>query len=175
MIKYVKHFFNPYIKVKKSKIHNVGVYAKKDIKKNTKIIEYLGKKITHDEYDKLYEKMLDEYKKNPNKKAAVYTFTLDDDYVLDGGVWWNLAKYFNHSCNPNCEAFSDEDGTIEVYAKRDIKKGEELLYNYGYDIENYEDHPCHCGSKDCVGYIVDEEQWPQLKKILSKNSKKKTT
>ena len=65
--------------------------------------------------------------------------------------------------------------TREVTAIRDhfgakplwmYKKGEEITYDYGYDVDNYEDHPCRCGSKKCVGYIVSEEQWPKLKKLI---------
>lgn len=169
----LKHFFNKYIKVRNSKIHGKGVYARVDIKKGTKIIEYLGRKITHVQSEKLYEKMLEKHKKNPEKFASVYTFTLNDEYDLDGGVWWNLAKFMNHSCNGNCESVSEDDGSIAVYTLKNVKKGDELVYNYGYDVENWEDHPCRCGSRQCVGYIVNEEQWPKLKKLKGKNKKKK--
>lgn len=164
----LKHFFNPYIKVRNSKIHGKGVYARKDIKKGTKIIEYLGRKITHAQSEKLYERMFELHKKNPEKYASVYTFTLDDKYDLDGGVWWNLAKFMNHSCSGNCESVSEEDGTITVYTIKNVKKGSELVYNYGYDVDNWEDHPCRCGSKRCVGAIVSEDQWSKLEKLKSK-------
>ena len=169
----LKHFFNPYIRVRNSKIHGKGVYARCDIKKGTKIIEYLGKKITHAESEKLYEKMFERHKKNPKKYASVYTFTLDENYDLNGGVWWNLAKFMNHSCSGNCESVMEEDGTIVVYALKKIKKGDELVYNYGYEVENWEDHPCRCGSKRCVGHIVNEIQWDKLKTLKSKSKKKK--
>jgi hypothetical protein len=48
-------------------------------------------------------------------------------------------------------------------ALRDIKATEELTFNYGYDLENFEDHPCRCGSERCVGYIVAESLWDDLK------------
>jgi len=51
-----------------------------------------------------------------------------------------------------------------------IKKGEEISYNYGYDIEEFEDHPCRCGTDSCVRYIVDKDHWPELKRILSKKN-----
>jgi SET domain-containing protein len=167
----LKHFFNPYIKVRKSKIHGSGVYAKKNIKKGTKIIDYLGLKITHKESEKLYEEMLAKHKKNPKKNASVYTFTLDDNFDLNGDVWWNLAKYFNHSCNGNCESCSEEDGTITIYSLTNIKKGEELTYNYGYGVDNYKDHPCKCGSYNCVGYIVSQDEWKKLEKLKKTKSK----
>ena len=46
---------------------------------------------------------------------------------------------------------------------KDIKKGEEITYNYGYDLDCYEDHPCKCGSENCIGFILAEEHWSQLK------------
>lgn len=168
-MKYIKHFLNPYINVKNSSIHNRGVFAKRNIRKGTRIIEYLGRKMTHEQSEKLYEKMLEKHKENPEKYASVYTFTLDDKYDLDGNVWYNLAKYFNHSCDGNCESMSEDDGTIAIYAKKNIKKGEELTYNYGYDVENYEDHPCRCNTKNCVGYIVSEDQWPILEEMKKEN------
>ena len=167
MLEKFKHFINPYIKVGKSFIHSKGVFARKNIKKGTRIVEYLGREITHQESELLYDKMLENHKQNP-KYASVYTFSIDDEKDLDGDVWWNLAKYINHSCNPNCESMMEEDDTIALYAIRDIKKGEELSFNYGYDVESFKDHPCYCGSKNCVGYIVNEEQWDELEKLKNK-------
>ena len=62
----------------------------------------------------------------------------------------------NHSCAPNCEAELLDD-RIWIIARRDIQPGEEITFNYGYDLENYRDYPCCCGSPHCVGYIVAEE------------------
>ncbi len=166
----LKHFFNEYIKVRRSKIHGNGVYAKRNIKKGTKIIDYIGKKITHEQSEVLYEKMLKIHKKNP-KRASVYTFTIDDKYDLDGDVWWNLAKFFNHSCDGNCESMQEDDNTISLYALKNIKKGQELTFNYGYGVDNYKDHPCKCYSKNCVGYIVAQDQWKKLEKLKKKESK----
>lgn len=170
-IKRLSHFFNPYIKVKKSGIHSKGVFAKKDIPKGTQIIEYIGKIITPEESEKIYEKMFANHLKNPNK-ASVYTFNIDENRDLNGGVWWNLAKYMNHCCSPNCESQMEDNGQIFVYAIRDIKKGEELVYNYGYDAEHYKDHLCRCNSKNCVGHIVAQDQWDKLKKLKEKEAKK---
>lgn len=168
-----KHFFNPYIKVKSSKVHGKGVYAKKDIEKGTRIIEYVGRKITKEESDRIYNKQLELHKKNPTKTGSVYIFNASETHDLDGDVWWNLAKLVNHSCSPNCEALTEDDGTIALYAKKKIEKGTELNFNYGYDAECYEDHPCRCGSKNCVGHIVAKDQWTKLKTLLKDNQKNK--
>ena len=165
----LKHFFNKYIKVKNSKIHGKGVYAKIDIAKGTKIIEYLGKKITKEKSQQIYDKQLELHKKNPQKTGSVYIFDVCETHDLDGDVWWNRAKLVNHSCSPNCEALTEDDGMIALYALKYIKKGEELSFNYGYNVECYLDHVCKCGSKNCVGHIVAKDQWGELKKKLKEN------
>src|SRR6218665_2867925 len=98
--------------------------------------------------------------------AAVYIFTLSKNYDIDGNVPWNTARLINHSCAPNCEAWI-EGRKIFIHALRDINEGEELTFDYGFDIECYEDHPCRWGSEGCVGYIVSREQWPELKQRLA--------
>jgi uncharacterized protein len=155
-----------YVNIKKSKIHNNGVFAKSDIKKDTKIIEYVGEKISKDEAENRVTQTIN----NANEQnGAVYIFELDKETDIDGNVPYNHAKYINHSCNPNCET-EIIDNEIWIIALKNIKKGEELFYNYGYDIEDYEDHPCKCGSDNCVGYIVDEDHWTELKRILKKKT-----
>jgi uncharacterized protein len=157
-----------YIKVKNSGIHNKGVFSKRDIPKGTKIIEYVGEIITKTESDKRAEKQLN-LSESHTKDGGVYIFELNKKYDIDGKVPWNKAKYINHSCNPNAET-ENIKGHIWIIAIKDIKKGKEITYNYGYDLENYQDHPCKCNSKNCMGYITAEEHWPKLKRKL-KNKK----
>ena len=99
--------------------------------------------------------------------GAVYIFTLNERYDINGKVSWNLAKYINHSCDPNCETDIIR-GKIWINAIKDIKKGEELTYDYGYDMHYFEDHPCRCNSKNCVGFIVRSNLRWRLKKKLAK-------
>jgi len=162
-------FKSDLVKVKKSSIHNRGVFAKTDIEEDTFVIEYVGERITKKESDRIADKVLKKSQKNP-KKGAVYIFNVNKKYDIDGDVDYNPAKYINHSCEPNCEAVNVEDH-IWITAKRDIKKGEEISYNYGYDTDSYEDHRCLCGSKKCLGYIVAKEYRKKLKKILRKKKK----
>lgn len=155
--------------VRGSIVHGRGVFARKKIPADTYIIEYVGEKIDKDESNRRGWARMDEVK--DTGEAAVYIFTLDDEWDIDGNVPENAARLINHSCDPNCEAFIDE-GSIWIAALRDIPRGEELFFNYGFDLESYEDHPCLCGSKKCVGYIAGEEYWPKLKKKLEKAKKK---
>ena len=81
--------------------------------------------------------------------------------------------YLCPACRTNSESVC-EDGRIFIYATRDIKKGEEILYNYGYAFENFIDHPCKCGFPECVGYIVAVEDRLKLKKRLRGKKPKKS-
>ena len=129
---------------RRSAIHGTGGFARRSIPAGTTVIEYVGEKITKAESLVRCE---------ANNE---YIFTLDDDFDLDGNVPWNLARFLNHSCAPNCEA-ELEAGRILIIATRDIVAGEELTFNYGYDLADYRDHPCRCGSAECVGFIVAGE------------------
>ena len=155
---------NEYIIVKSSLIHYKGVFAQKDIPQGTRIIEYVGEKVSKEESEKRENQTLQESKQDSDK-GSVYMFELDDVYDIDGNVDWNDARFINHSCEPNCE-IKIMDGHIWVYALRDIKDGEELSYDYGYDVELFKKHPCKCGSPNCVGYIVAQKHRDELKKAL---------
>src|SRR3989344_1673405 len=151
-----KCVLNEYLIAKKSKIHGIGVYALKNIKKETKVIEYVGEKIRKDETDRR------------SKKNYVYIFTLNKIWDVDGKVGGNGSQYINHSCNPNCET-DVKKNRIWIIAFKRIKKGDEIIYDYGYDFDkDYEDHPCKCGSKGCVKYIIVSHHWKKLKKAEEK-------
>lgn len=163
---------NRYWTVRSSSIHNRGIFASTDIPMDTPIIEYVGEKITKAESQRRGDALINRSKKSGG--AAVYIFTLNQRFDLDGAKGRNPARYINHSCAPNCEAYIIR-GRIWIYSLRDIKAGEELTYNYGFDIESWDEHPCRCGADRCVGFIVDEKQWPQLLEKLQEveaNAKK---
>ncbi len=151
-------------KIKKSKIDKKGLYACCDIKKGTRIIEYKGKIIS--------TKKSDTDPKFNNDKA-IYLFNINKKLDLDGDFKFNTARLINHSCEPNCEVF----GTglkIWIYAMRNIKKNDELSYDYGFNFdEDYKQYPCKCGSARCVGYIVREGSRWRISKFSKQNKYKK--
>ena len=153
-------------KVKKSKIHATGVFATEIIKKNTSIIEYIGEKILKSEGDKRSERRINKYL-NSKSTGSVYIFELNKKYDIDGAKSFNKARFINHSCNPNCEVDIIR-GRIWISSIKQIQKGEELTYDYGYefDKDDYKDHICKCGSKNCIGYIISSDDWPKYKKYL---------
>ena len=138
--------------IRRSQIQGRGVFATRNIASGEKLIEYRGERISDDEADRRYPFEDDE-------RHHTFLFRLDDGSVIDAGVRGNAAKYINHSCDPNCEAL-EEDGRIFIYALDDIRKGEELAYDYNYILDephnpaNKKLYPCYCGARKCRGTIL---------------------
>lgn len=148
--------------VKKSNIDKRGLYASKNIKAGEKIIEYVGKLISKKETES-----------NPkfDNERDIYLFNLNEKWDLDGDYHWNTARLINHSCNPNCEV-EGKGLKLWIRAIKDIKKGEELSYDYGfsYSKEDLDNFICKCGSKNCCGYIVREpSRWRINKRFKISN------
>ena len=148
-------------KVKKSNIDKRGLCASKNIKSGTKIIEYIGKLISKKETET-----------NPkfDNEKDIYLFNLNSKYDLDGDYNWNTARLINHSCNPNCEV-EGKGLKLWITTIKDIKKGEELSYDYGfgYDVD-YKQFPCKCGSQNCAGYIVRQGSRWRINRKFKKNN-----
>ena len=144
-------------KIKKSNIDKRGLCASKNIRAGSRIIEYIGKIISNKEVEK-----------NPkfDNSKDIYLFDLNKKFSLDGDYKWNTARLINHSCNPNCEV-EGKGLKLWITAIKDIKKGEELSYDYGFRYDSdYKQFPCKCGSLKCVGYIVREgSRWRINKKF----------
>lgn len=102
--------------VKKSN-SGLGLFALKDFKKGELIIEYTGEKITEAE---------------ANRRGGKYLFELNDAWTIDGKSRENKARYINHACKPNAyPELDDAEEHIFIYAKKAIRSGEEITYNYG--------------------------------------------
>lgn len=110
-----------------------GLFAKKPIRKGAFVIEYTG--------TPLPTKVADEMSNR-------YLFDMENGTTIDGTPLSNTARWINHSCDPNCEAFI-EDGKIMIYACKNINEGEELSFDYGqeYFDEFLGPEGCLCGAK----------------------------
>ena len=159
-----------YIEVRESEIHGTGVFARIQVPKGKKVIEYIGEKITKKESERRSITLI-EKNQGSETDGAVYIFEVNKRHDIDGNIPENTARFINHSCDPNCEPDVIRN-RVWLISTRKIKKGEELSYNYGLDLEDYEEHKCKCGAKKCVGYITDEDNWPKLKKLITKKRKK---
>jgi len=155
----------PWFIVRRSEIHSRGIFARRDIPNDTRILEYTGERVTKAESQRRATARIERAKKTG--RAAVFIFDINKKHDIDGGVRGNVARLMNHSCDPNCEAFIMR-GRVWIYSRRKIAAGEELTYNYGFDLEHWSEHPCLCGCDNCVGFIVDRKYWRKLRDIIAK-------
>lgn len=152
----------PYYSVRNSKIHGRGVFAKKPIRKGTRIIEYTGPIVSTEEADVIGVQ-------NENGHSHTMLFEIDKDRVINGNEGGD-ARYLNHGCDPNCETVQDGD-RIFIEAIRAIKTGEELCYDYHLQVPGKitdkvkKEYACFCGSPKCRGTQIAPE-------ILAKQAKK---
>jgi SET domain-containing protein len=141
-----------YFEIRRSPIQGRGAFALRRIRKGTRLIEYTGEHISHDEADRRYDEAT-------MKRHHTFLFTLNKRTVVDAAVGGNEARFINHSCDPNCEAVIDS-GHIYIEAKRTIQPGEELVYDYQYERADDADesdekrYPCRCGAPNCRGTIL---------------------
>ena len=156
------------VEVRNSPVHGRGVFAVAPIKKGTRILEYLGDRVSHEAADKRYE----DHDENDNH---TFLFIVDKKTVIDAGVGGNDARFINHQCEGNCESVI-ENRRVFIDAARDIEPGQEL--GYDYEIGREKDDPpnvdeiyaCRCGSPRCRGTML----WP-AKKPAPKRRKAKAT
>ncbi len=134
-----------------SPIHGTGGFATADIPKGTRLLEYVGERIDKQESLRRCE------------SGNGFIFSLNDLEDLDGDVDCNPARWLNHSCSPNCEAVAENE-QIWLVALRAISTGEEITFDYGYDLVDYREHPCVCGAPNCVGYIVAQEFFEHVRR-----------
>ncbi|XP_043959917.1 histone-lysine N-methyltransferase 2C isoform X2 [Gambusia affinis] len=130
----------------RSGIQGLGLYAARDIEKCTMVIEYIGTIIRSEvanRKERLYEA----------QNRGVYMFRIDNDYVIDATITGGPARYINHSCAPNCitEVVTvEKENKIIISSSRRIQRGEELCYDYKFDLEDDQHKiPCHCGAVNC--------------------------
>lgn len=97
------------------------MFATRPITKNTRIIDYAGEKIPNRESLRREKRYL--------KQGHIWCFKLNRQYNRDAAVGGNDARYINHACTPNCYTQVDGD-EIWIIAAKNIRKGEELTYNY---------------------------------------------
>lgn len=112
----------------------LGLFTIEPISKGKRIIEYLGEVLTSEEAD---------------AKGGKYLFEINERFTIDGSARSNLARYLNHSCRPNAEAFIIGK-RIWIWSKSNIKAGEAITIHYGKRY--FDDHirPKGCKCEACV-------------------------
>ena len=143
------------LQVRRSGVHGKGVFALVDIPRGARIIEYVGEVISWDEAQRRHPH-------DPSDPNHTFYFHIDDQHVIDALHGGNASRWINHSCSPNCKA-DEQDGRIFITARRAIRAGEELNYDYGLVIDEpltdelRADYPCRCGSRACRGTLLSSD------------------
>lgn len=156
-------------KIRESVIQGKGAFATRRIRKDQRIIEYVGELINDEEVARRYD---DE----SMSRHHTFLFEVDENVTIDGSIGSNDARYINHSCQPNCEAINEEN-RIYIFAKRNIQPGVELCYDYSYaqDEPLTEElrirYQCRCGSPKCRGTILKVKKKRRSKRV-SKNGRR---
>ena len=112
----------------------LGLFTPEAIPAGRRIIEYVGPIVTSEEVD---------------RRGGKYFFEIDENFAIDGSPRTNLARYINHSCRPNAEAFVS-GRRIWIWSKKRIKAGEQITINYGKSY--FDDHirPVGCKCEKCL-------------------------
>ena len=132
---------------------SVGAYSKDGLRKGETVIEYRGKRMTWDE-------ACEQPASDESDPYHTFLFSLDDGRVIDAAIGGNAARWINHSCAPNCETYEDDRGRVYVAARRKIRPGEELSYDYRLEIEGKvgkrmrKAYACRCGARRCRGTML---------------------
>lgn len=139
-----------FTRVGRSRIEGRGVFAKRLIPRGTRIFEYLGERRT------VSSVLLDTL----HDDAHTYLFRLNDQIIIDGSNGGSDARFVNHGCEPNCEAYIFDD-RLYFYASRDIRRGEELTIDYQLGVaighvrgKARDAYACLCGAPGCRGTML---------------------
>jgi SET domain-containing protein len=124
----------PRLRTGNSQLHGTGVFAAEPIPKGTRIIDYAGELIRNDA-------ACEEREERYLAEGHIWVFRVNRAWSRDANVGGNIARFINHSCTPNCR-FEVLDKTIWIRALRDIRRGEELTYDYKTIGERT--IPCRC-------------------------------
>ena len=147
--------------VRHSAIHGRGVFALRKIRKGTPIIEYTGRRTS-------WDRAMEGPESDPRDPAHTMLFELNDGRVIDAHLGGNAARWINHSCEPNCSTYEDEAGRVFIEARRTIRPGEELSYDYELTVDGplskreRAQYVCRCGARNCRGSLLAPDQLSQL-------------
>jgi SET domain-containing protein len=152
---------NEWFELRRSPIQGIGAFAIQDIPKGTRIIEYTGEKISNAEAER---RALEDEK---NNRHHTFLFVLNAKQCLDATFGGNESMFINHSCDPNAETFIPR-GRIWIESLRLIKAGEEITYDYQYDMDKkytdddlFKTYACRCGAAKCRRTIVKTRRRPK--------------
>lgn len=139
-----------------------GLRADEDLHANDFIFEYIGEVINEGHF----RRRMIQYDEEGIKHF--YFMSLSKGEFVDATKKGNLGRFCNHSCNPNCYVDKWVVGDklrMGIFAERNIKSGEELVFNYNVDRYGANPQPCYCGEPNCTGFIGGKTQTERATKL----------
>ncbi len=144
---------------RRSPIHGHGIFALRVLAGDVRLMEYRGRRVSATEVARRFG--------NTAASGHTFLFALNAHYYIDGADGGNLARWINHSCNPNCEAMTyvnidgiEERDRVYIQTLRPISSGEELSFDYAIELSGDIDDAavqawrCRCGAANCRGTMV---------------------
>lgn len=160
----------PNVRVVKTSTRGWGLFSQEEIPTGTFVVEYVGEVIDDDEFRRRV------YRKQKEHDENYYFLNVAKDYTIDAGPKGNVARFMNHSCEPNCETqkwIVNGIKRVGLFALEDIPVNTELTFNYNLDCLGDNKKICQCGAEKCAGFIgAKYKEDKTLKKI--ENSKNET-
>ncbi|PYH95101.1 histone-lysine N-methyltransferase ash1, partial [Aspergillus ellipticus CBS 707.79] len=128
-----------------------GLRTKHAFTSNQMILEYIGEIVTKDE---CLDRMGNAYKSD--KVGDFYLLAIDRNFVIDATKRGSLARFVNHSCQPNCRVESwivGQEPRLALFANSRIEVNEELTFDYQFKPFSRQVDKCKCGSIRCRGVL----------------------
>lgn len=143
------------VEIVKTDKKGYGLRAAESIPAESFVYEYIGEVVDPEDFHKRMRRYHDE------RIPHFYFMMLQKDEYLDATKKGGIARFINHSCNPNCYVAKWQVGKhmrMGIFAQRDVQQGEELTFNYNVDRYGNEAQPCYCGEPNCVGQLGGKTQ-----------------
>jgi [histone H3]-lysine36 N-trimethyltransferase len=150
------------VSVIKTEKKGFGLRADADLRTGDFIYEYIGEVINEPQFRRRMIQYDDE------GIIHFYFMSLSKGEFVDATKKGNLGRFCNHSCNPNCYVDKWVVGDklrMGIFAERNIKAGEELVFNYNVDRYGANPQPCYCGEPNCTGFIGGKTQTERATKL----------
>ncbi|KAJ5055900.1 histone-lysine N-methyltransferase [Bipolaris maydis] len=150
------------VAVIKTEKKGFGLRANKDMAPGEFVFEYIGEVID----ERTFRRRMGQYDEEGIKHF--YFMSLTKGEFVDATKKGNLGRFCNHSCNPNC--FVDkwvvgDKLRMGIFVERQVKAGEELVFNYNVDRYGADPQPCYCGEPNCSGFIGGKTQSDNATKL----------
>jgi len=142
-----------------------GLRALEDIPAHEFVIEYVGEVITDDE-------LVRRLRENGDADHF-YFLSLGANRSIDASRRGNLARFINHSCDPNCVTQKWHvlaESRVGLFTLRDVKAGEELTFDYNFETVGGQQKECLCGAKNCRRFLDSKKESSQTRKKVRTSS-----